>query len=111
MFKSAYPVLEGVDSGLHFPVLSMNRLDQTEPVSFLILPFLTYLGILFLSTALPSPPSSTGFSKIQHFINGNGDRNIRRCVHTAVFKPLAPHRCPPPPVKLQCRNMTFTVSG
>jgi hypothetical protein len=31
------PVLEGVDGKLHFPLPSMNRLNQTEPVTFSIL--------------------------------------------------------------------------
>jgi hypothetical protein len=31
-------VLGGVDGNLHFPVPSMNRLNQTEPATFLILP-------------------------------------------------------------------------
>jgi hypothetical protein len=32
------PVLGGVDGNLHFPVPSMNRLNQTEPATFSILP-------------------------------------------------------------------------
>jgi hypothetical protein len=32
------PVLKGLDGNLHFPVLSMNRLNQTEPATFSILP-------------------------------------------------------------------------
>jgi hypothetical protein len=31
------PVLGGVEGNLHFPVPSMNRLNQTEPATFLIL--------------------------------------------------------------------------
>jgi hypothetical protein len=31
------PVLRGVDGNLHFPVPSMNRLNQTEPATFSIL--------------------------------------------------------------------------
>jgi hypothetical protein len=31
------PVLEGVDGNFHFPVPSMNRLNQTEPATFSIL--------------------------------------------------------------------------
>jgi hypothetical protein len=34
-------VLAGVDGNLHFPVPSMNRLSQTEPSTFSILPFWT----------------------------------------------------------------------
>jgi hypothetical protein len=32
------PVLVGVDGNLHFQVPSMNRLNQTEPATFSILP-------------------------------------------------------------------------
>jgi hypothetical protein len=41
MFKCWFqlkPVLGGVDGNLHFPVPSMNRLNQTEPATFSILP-------------------------------------------------------------------------
>jgi hypothetical protein len=41
MFKCCIllkPVLGGVDGNLHFPVPSMNRLNQTEPATFSILP-------------------------------------------------------------------------
>jgi hypothetical protein len=44
-------VLEGgMDSTLYFPVLSMNRLNQTEPTTFFsILPFWTFLkGFYFI---------------------------------------------------------------
>jgi hypothetical protein len=36
------PVLEGGDSSLHFLVLSMNKLNQTEPALFLNLPNWTF---------------------------------------------------------------------
>jgi hypothetical protein len=33
------PVLGGVDGSFYFPVLSINRINQTEPTTFSILPF------------------------------------------------------------------------
>jgi hypothetical protein len=33
------PVLGGMDGNLHFPVPSMNRLNQTEPSTFSVLSF------------------------------------------------------------------------
>jgi hypothetical protein len=37
------PVLGGVDGNLHFPVPSMNRLNQTEPATFTIVPCWAFL--------------------------------------------------------------------
>jgi hypothetical protein len=38
MLNLLLPVLGGVDGNLHIPVPSMNRLNQTEPATFLISP-------------------------------------------------------------------------
>jgi hypothetical protein len=38
------PVLGGVGGNLHFPVPSMNRLNQTEPATFSILPCWAFFG-------------------------------------------------------------------
>jgi hypothetical protein len=37
------PVLGGVDGSLHLTVPSMNRLNQTEPATFSIMPFWAFL--------------------------------------------------------------------
>jgi hypothetical protein len=38
------PVLGGVDGNMHLTVPSMNRLNQTEPATFSILPFWAFFG-------------------------------------------------------------------
>jgi hypothetical protein len=43
------PMLGGVDGSLHLTVSFKNRLNQTEPATFSILPFGLSLGILILS--------------------------------------------------------------
>jgi hypothetical protein len=42
IFISTFIVLVGVDGNLHFPVPTMNRLNQTEPATFSILPWWTF---------------------------------------------------------------------
>ena len=42
------PVLVGVDSSLHFTLLSMNRLNQTETATFAILLFWAFYRGSFL---------------------------------------------------------------
>jgi hypothetical protein len=39
MLIFALAMLEGVGGSLHLPILTMNRLNQTEPATFLILSF------------------------------------------------------------------------
>jgi hypothetical protein len=53
------PVLGGVDGTLHFPVPSMNRLNQTEPATFSILSCWAFLRdsvfIYFTNVTCPCP--------------------------------------------------------
>jgi hypothetical protein len=56
------PVLGGVDGNLHFPVPSMNRLNQTEPATFSILPCWAFFrGSIFIYFVINA---SDGFSHI-----------------------------------------------
>jgi hypothetical protein len=46
------PVLGGVECNLHFPVPSMNRLNQTEPETFSILPCWAYLFYIIVKNKI-----------------------------------------------------------
>jgi hypothetical protein len=55
MLNSAYAGARGLDGNLHFPVPSLNRLNQTSLQTFTIFSCWAFLGILFLTISLSHP--------------------------------------------------------